>query len=215
MKKLLLIFTFLLGFILPAKADVMPYYVNSLNTNSIGVYQAENTIKVYKEPNEHSQLLLDVTWDSQNFNSSDISASNLFAIYLPKKNLAFLTVVDENDGEDWVQISYNKNGAQLGWVKKSDDYRFMNWRTFFNLYGRKYGLYYMKDAPESTKIMYGSCADDAKQIDKITLAKNVKVTSVNGNWILVVAFDIDNTQKIGWIKWRDISGEIYLFPNIK
>ena len=37
MKKILIIFTFLLSFILPAKADVMPYYVNSINTNSIGV----------------------------------------------------------------------------------------------------------------------------------------------------------------------------------
>lgn len=215
MKRFLAIFVFLLSYILPANADVMPYYVNSINTNSIGVFQAANNIKVYKEPNEHSKLLLDISWDQENFNSTDVSASNLFVIFLQKKNLAFLTVIDENDNEDWVQISYNKNGTQLGWVKKDDDYRFMNWRTFFNIYGRKYGLYYMKDAPEASKIIYGSCADDSKEIGKITLAKNVKVTSVNGNWILAVAYDIENTQKIGYIKWRDISGEIYLFPNIK
>jgi hypothetical protein len=215
MRKIFLIFVFLLNFILPVNADVMPYYVNSLNTNSIGVYQASNRIKIYKEPNENSQLLLDVSWDSKNFNSPDVSASNLFVVFLPKKELALLTVIDENDGEDWVQISYNQNGAKLGWVKKDDDFRFMNWRTFFNLYGRKYGLYYMKDAPEESKTIYGSCADDAKEIGKITLAKNVKLTSVSGNWILVVAYDVENMQKIGWIKWRDISGEIYLFPDIK
>ena len=89
MKRFLAIFIFLLSYILPANADVMPYYVNGLNPNSIGVYQAANNIKVYKEPNEHSKLLLDVSWDSQNFNSSDVSASNLFVVFLQKKELSF------------------------------------------------------------------------------------------------------------------------------
>lgn len=215
MKKNFIIFIFLLGFILPVKADVMPYYVNNLNANSIGVYQASNNIKIYKEPNENSELLLDVSWDAQNFNCSNVSASNLFVVFLQKKNLAFLTVVDENDNEDWVQIIYNRSGVKTGWIKKEDDYRFMSWRTFFNLYGRKYGLYYMKDAPEESKVIYGSNADDAQSIGKITLPQTVKLTSVNGNWLLIIAFDIDKQQKIGWIKWRNISGEIYLFPDVK
>jgi len=213
-KKFLVIFAFLLNIILPAKADVMPYYVNNINTNSIGVYQASNKIKVYKEPNTSSTLLLDVDWNSEDFNCKDISASNLFAVFLPKRDLALLTVIDENDNEDWVQIVYNKSGAKTGWVKKDDAFRFMNWRTFFNLYGRKYGLYYMKDAPEESKIIYGSSSNEGKQIGKVLMAQKIKVTSVNGNWALVVAFDVDKMQKIGWIKWRNISGEIYLFPDI-
>ena len=215
MKKLLIILAFLLITILPARADVMPYYVNNINTNSIGVYQAPTQFKIYKEPNEHSKLLLDVSWDYKSFSCPDISASNLFVVFLPKKELAFLTVIDENDNQDWVQISYNQNGAHLGWVKKDDDFRFMNWRTFFNLYGRKYGLYYIKDAPDDTKIIYGTNAEDSKQIGKITYPQNVTLTAVKGNWLLIVAFDVDRTQKIGWIKWRNLSGEIFLFPNIK
>ena len=206
---------FLLSSILPASADVMPYYVNNINTNSIGVFQAPSQFKIYKEPNENSKLLLDVSWDYKSFNCPDVSASNLFVVFLPKKELAFLTVIDENDNQDWVQIAYNQNGAHLGWVKKDDDFRFMNWRTFFNLYGRKYGLYYIKDAPEDTKIIYGSNVEDSKQIGKITYPQTLTLTAVKGNWLLVVAFDVDKTQKIGWIKWRNISGEIYLFPNIK
>ena len=215
MKKFLIIFIFLFSLILPANADVMPYYVNNINTNSIGVYQAPKNIKIYKEPNENSTLLLNVNWDSTTFNCPDVSASNLFVVFLPKKELAFLTVIDENDGEDWVQVIYNKNGTKTGWVKKDDELRFMNWRTFFNIYGRKYGLYYMKDAPEESKSIYGSTADDAKPIGKITLAQTLKATSINGLWVLIIAFDIDRSQKIGWINWRSVSGEIYLFPDIK
>lgn len=215
MKKIFVICTFLLSFILPANADVMPYYVNNVNTNSIGVYQAPNNIRVYKEPNEHSQLLLEVFWDVKTFNCLDVSASNLFVVFLPKKDLAFLSVVDENDNQDWVQIVYNKGGSQAGWVKKDDEFRFMNWRSFFNLYGRKYGLYYMKDAPDFSKDIHASTDDLSQSIGKITLPQTVKLTSVKGNWFLITAFDIDKTQKIGWIKWREINGEIYLFPNIK
>lgn len=215
MKKLLLVLAFLFFINLPVNADVMPYYVNNINPNSIGVYQADKVIKIYKEPNLKSPVLLEVNWDSANFNCSDVSASNLFVVFLQKKELAFLTVIDENEGEDWVQVAYNKNGSKTGWLKKDDEFRFMNWRTFFNLYGRKYGLYYFKDAAPESKLIYGSPVDDAKEIGKITLIQNLKLTNVSGNWILVIAFDIDKMQKIGWIKWRNLSGNIYLFPDIK
>lgn len=195
-----------------ANADVMPYYVNNINPNSIGVYQADNNIKIYKEPNTNSKLLLNVTWDGKSYNCADVSASNLFVVFLPKKDLAFLTVVDENDNQDWVEVSYSN---QVGWVKKDDDFKFMSWRTFFNLYGRKYGLYYMKDAPSDCKKIYGSNVEGAQEIAKITFPQNVQLTSVKGNWLLVVALDVDRTEKIGWLKWRNISGEIYLFPDIK
>lgn len=215
MKKFLVILAFLINFILPAKADVIPHYVDNINPNSIGVYQAPNSIKVYQEPNINSPLLLDVTWNCNSYNSADVSSSNLFAVYLQKRNLAFLTVLDENDGEDWVQIAYNKDGPQTGWIKKDEDFRFMTWRTFFNLYGRKYGLNYLKDAPEEAKVLYSNCADDAQQVGHIMYTQNVKLTAVKGNWILAVVMDVDRTQKIGWIKWRNISGQIYLFPSLK
>lgn len=215
MKKLLLIFTFICNLFLVAKADVMPYYVNSINSNSIGVYQASNNIKIYKEPNVNSPVLLNVNWDTKSYSCADVSASNLFVVFLPRKDLAFLTVIDENDNQDWVQISFNENGQKLGWIKKEDDFKFMSWRTFFNLYGRKYGLYYMKDAPDDAKVIYGSNVEGAQEIGKIKFSQKVKLTTVKGNWALVVAFDVDRTEKIGWIKWRNISGEIYMFPDIK
>lgn len=212
MKKFLIILTFIFSLFLPAKADVMPYYVNNIDSNSIGVYQASNNIKVYQEPNENSKLLLSASWDKKTYNCPNVSVSNLFVVFLPQKDLAFLMVTDET--EEWVQVVYNRNGNQKGWIKKDDDYKFLNWRIFFNLYGRKYGVYYLKDAPDETKIMYGSNTEDGKQISKINLAQNIKLTTVKGNWLLVSAFDMDKIQKIGWIKWRNTDGEIYLFPDI-
>ena len=73
----------------------------------------------------------------------------------------------------------------------------------------------MKDAPEFTQSMYGSNSDDAQKIDKINLPQTLKMTAIKGNWLLVNVFDMDKLVKIGWIKWRNTSGEIYLFPAIK
>lgn len=213
MKKFFITVAFLFSLILPVNAEVMPYYVSSINTSSIGVYQASNTIVVHQEPNEKSSILLDVYWNGKIFKNSDVSASNLFIVFAQPKELAFLQVVDET--EDWVQIVFNKNGEQRGWVKKDDEYRYMNWRTFFNLYGRKYGVYYMKDAPECSKNIYGSNVDDAQSIGMINYPQTIRITAVKGNWLLVNVFDMDKLQKIGWVKWRSVSGEVYLFPAIK
>lgn len=216
MKKLLatfIIFFGLLAATLPARADVMPYYINNISTNSIGVYQANKEVKIYKEANENSELLLDVYWDSKAYNCAEVSVSNLFIVFKQSKELAYLQVVDET--EDWVEVTFNKGGYQKGWVKKTDPFRFLNWRVFFNQYGRKYGVYYLKDAPEMSKSLYGSNVEQGQKIGVINMPQMIKMTTVKGNWLLIQVYDLDRIQKIGWIKWRNTNGEIYLFPNIK
>lgn len=213
MKRLLILIAFLLGLTSYANADVMPYYVNNINTDSIGVYQASHDVKIYKEANENSRLLLNMYWDEKTFECPDVSASNLFIVYLPKKDLAFLVVTDET--EEWVQVVYNRSNGARGWLKKDDVYKFMNWRMFFNMYGRRYGVYYLKDAPEESKVLNSANAESSQNIGMINIAQKINLTTAKGNWLLVTAFDMDKTQKIGWIKWRDISGEIFLFPDIK
>lgn len=212
MKKILILLALIFG-ITAAKADVMPYYVNNINPNAIGVYQASHDIKIYKEPNENSTLLLSLNWDSKNFNSPDISASNLFAVFLPKKDLAFFLVADEN--ENWVQVIFNRDNSLTGWIKKDDEFKFSNWRTFFNNYGRKYGIYYFKDSPEAAKTIYSSSDENGQVLGRIKLPEIIKLTAARGNWLLISVYDIEKIQKIGWIQWRNTNGEIYLFPAIK
>lgn len=214
-KKLFLALIFLFCLFLPANADVMPYYVNNINSNSIGVYQISNKVQIYKEANDKSPILLTVNWDEKTYDCPNVSASNFFLIFQPKKNLAFLTVIDESEDANWVQVVYDKNNDFKGWIKKDDEFKFMNWRTFYNLYGRKYGLYYLKDAPEETKTIFSANVEGSQNIGKIKLPQSIKLNSVKGNWLLVVVYDIDKYEKIGWVKWRSISGNIYIFPNIK
>ena len=88
-------------------------------------------------------------------------------------------------------------------------------RSFTNDYGRKYGLTYLSGTPETSKSLYGSTEENSKIIASVTLAKAIKLTSISGNWVLAIIYDIDHSQKIGWLKWRETNGKVYLFPNIK
>ena len=213
MKKILFSLFLLIGLMLPAKADILPYYTDSIPQRAIGVYQADSKITVYEKPDEKGKVLLEVFWNKDFYSNKEVSPGNLFLAYVPRKELGLLTVMDENP--DWIEITYDKKSPQRGWVKKSDKFRFMNWRTFYGLYGRKYGVYYMKDVNERSKNIFSSKEDDAQKLGTIKLPQKIKMTAIKGNWLLVNVFDFDKLHKIGWIRWRDTKGQIFLFPEIK
>lgn len=213
MKKIFLLIFAVMFSLSAVFADVNPYSINDINQNSIGVYQAGNNIKIYKEPDEKSEVLMNILWNETGLTSSPVKAEDVFVAFYPKKNLGFLTVVDESNDLEWLQISYQKD--KTGWIKIDDPYKYSNWRNFLNDYGRKYGLVYLKGTPESVKKLHGSPEETSKIISSITLAKAIKLNNVSGNWLLAIIYDIDNTQKIGWINWRTKEGQIFLFPAIK
>ena len=72
---------------------------------------------------------------------------NLFSVLLPKKELSFVYATDMD--EDFVQVIYNKQNKASGWVYKEDNFQFLPWITFYNMYGRKYGLRILKESPNS------------------------------------------------------------------
>lgn len=210
MKKIFLLLVLFLFGALSAKADVMPYYTNRINPASVGVYQATNSFKVYQKPDEKSKILVEGSFDYKNYNCP-ISTGEMFVVFIQLKELAFFQVIDED--EEWYQISYGDN--LKGWIKKEDSGRFLNWRAFYNLYGKKYGLYYMKDAPDCTKHLHSAGDENSQVVSSLNLVQMVKLTAIKGNWAVVSILDMDKITKIGYINWRSSNGEIYLFPAIK
>lgn len=214
MKKLLFILAIL--FLIPLKCfctDVIPEYINIENTNTLGLYQAPNEIVLYKEPDESSNLIHSVSWIGSKIFPEAVKPQNLFVVYMPDRNLGLLAVVDET--EDWVQVIYNNSTGAKGWIKKDDPYRFMSWIMFYNMYGRKYGLKLLKEAPEESKILHVSTDETSQTVGTINMPQKINLTAIRGNWALVSVFDIDKTPKTGYVKWRSDSGVKYYFPNIK
>lgn len=214
MKKRLLILAILL--MLPIKAysaDVIPQYVSIQQTNTLGLYQAPNEIILYKEPSEASTLIHSISWIGEKIFPESVKPQDSFVVYVPSKNLAYLAVTDET--EDWVQVIYNNSTGAKGWIKKDDPYRFSTWVMFYNMYGKKYGLNLLKEAPTSAKDLHVSTDDKSQVVGTINMPKKINLNLVRGNWALVSVMDIDRTPKTGYIRWRSDKGVKYYFPAIK
>lgn len=193
--------------------DIIPVRPNVTQTTTIGMYQVGDDVKIYKEPNEDSQILYRVRWNNDEFFPSEIGFDNFFTVFLPKKNLALVSVTDFND--DWVEIIYNNSTAQTGWIKKDDPYKFMTWINFYNTYGKKYGLVLLKSAPEACKDIKAQTEDLAKTISTMNYPQKINLNVIRGNWALVSVFDLDKTPKTGYVRWRSDNGVRYFFPDIK
>lgn len=193
--------------------DIIPVRPNVTQTTTIGMYQVGDDVKIYKEPNEDSQILYRVRWNNDEFFPSEIGFDNFFTVFLPKKNLALVSVTDFND--DWVEIIYNNSTGQTGWIKKDDPYKFMTWINFYNTYGKKYGLVLLKSAPEACKDIKAQTEDLAKTISTMNYPQKINLNVIRGNWALVSVFDLDKTPKTGYVRWRSDNGVRYFFPDIK
>ncbi len=208
MKKFLIILC--LFFMMPVLADTMPFYMNSIPKNAIGMYQTGENITFYSHPEANSAVIkkLDFSYDPNTM------PDNVFAVLLNEKKLGFLYVSDIGD-DGWVEVIYDKITGAKGWVQTEDRFQFLPWLSFYNMYGRKYGLRILKDAPDEIETLHAKSEDLSQNVATLRFVKQIKLTVIRGNWALVSVVDIDKTPKTGYMKWRGTDGTIYAFPNIK
>lgn len=208
MKKFLIILC--LFFMMPVLADTMPFYMNSIPKNAIGMYQTGENITLYSHPEANSAVIkkLDFSYDPNTM------PDNVFAVLLNEKKLGFLYVSDIGD-DGWVEVIYDKITGAKGWVQTEDRFQSLPWLSFYNMYGRKYGLRILKDAPDEIETLHAKSEDLSQNVATLRFVKQIKLTVIRGNWALVSVVDIDKTPKTGYMKWRGTDGTIYAFPNIK
>ena len=208
MKRLIIVFLMMLA--LPVFADTMPFYMNSIPRGTIGLYQTDESVTLYSEPEANSNVIkkMEFTYKPETMPDS------VFALLINEKKLGFLYVSDIGD-DGWVQVIYDKHTGAKGWVLTSDRMQFLPWLNFYNLYGRKYGLRLLKDTPDEIEVLHAKSEDDSQTISKLNYIKQIKLTAMRGNWALVSVFDLDKVPKTGYLKWRSSEGVIYAFPNIK
>lgn len=211
MKKFLItLFSMIIGMV-PAFADIQPWNMDDIPKNVIGMYQATTSIKLYAKPDLKSDIIFDKSWHYKQPLDKDFET--LFAIFLPNKELSYLYVTDVD--EDWVEILYDKKNNLRGWIKKEDEFQFLPWISFYNLYGRKYGLRIFKDSPDSIKEIYSGTETTSQLLGKIKVPRAIRLTTIKGNWALVSVLDADRIPKTGFVRWRSKDGEIYMFPIMK
>ena len=208
MKKFLIILFMLIC--MPVLADTMPFYVNSVPKEAIGVYQTGREVVLYSHPDANSDVVKRFEFSYK----ADTMPSNVFAVLLNEKELGLMYVTDIGD-EGWVEVIYDKITGAKGWVITEDRMQFLPWINFYNLYGRKYGIRFMKDAPKDLQVLRAKSEDLSQTVSKLNYVKMMKLTKVQGNWALVTVKDMDEIPKTGFLKWRNSDGTIYAFPDIK
>lgn len=214
MKKIILFIAVFLGLVLPTfAADVMPDTVNLIRTNTLGVYQVSSPIVLYTKPDENSEIKTVIKFSKTALEPVNLVFSDVFVVYKADKELALMAVTDEND--DWVEVIYDNVTGKTGWLKKDDPYKFSTWVNFYTMYGKKYGLYILKGAPESVKDIHGSPDETSKIISVINYPIKMNLNVIRGNWALLSILDVDKTPKTGFIRWRSKDGVKFLFPDIK
>lgn len=197
-------------FMLPVFADVMPFYINSIPKDAIGMYQTGENITIFSEPEANAKTIKKFDFS---YNPSSMP-DGMFALLLNEKKLGFLYVSDIGD-DGWVEVIYDRHSGARGWVLTEDRFQFLPWLSFYNMYGRKYGLRLLKDTPDEIEVLHAKSEDLSQNIGKLNYVKQIKLTAIRGNWALVSVFDIDKTPKTGYLRWRSNEGKIYAFPNIK
>lgn len=214
MKKIFLTLFLLLFTAIPTLAEkVMPDKTDLKNTRTIGVYQVSNEIVLHKDYDENSDVIKTIKWNKNEILPENLTFHDVFVVFIPNKSLALMQVTDET--EDWVEVIYNNTTGEKGWLKKDDPYKFATWTNFYNMYGKKYGLYILKGAPECVKNMKSSPDKQSQTVDTMNLPSKINLNVIRGNWALVSILDMDKTSKTGYIKWRSDDGVKYLFPDIK
>ena len=208
MKKIFVLISLL--FILPVFADVMPYYMESIPKEAIGMYQTGENITILSHPEANSKVIKKFDFSYK----PETMPDSVFAVLLNDKKLGFLYVTDIGD-EGWVEVIYNRQTGARGWVKTEDRLQFLPWLSFYNMYGRKYGLRLLKDTPDEIEVLHAKSEDLSQNVGKLRFVKQIRLTAVRGNWALVSVVDIDQAPKTGYMRWRSNDGVIYAFPNIK
>lgn len=212
MKKLLLVFLFFFIHNI-AHASYLPNYMNSVSNWGIGAVVAPREFSLYEKPDLNSKKTMNIKWaqDGELFCNGEECKENPFVAFVPNKNYAILSVYDEYDG--WAEV-YCGNSNERLFLKLNDNTKFYTWGQFMLAYGKKHGFYVFKDVKKEDRVLYGSPVEGGQIVDSFEIAKFITPWFVRGNWIMVKLIHWDNTQKTGFLRWRDLDGHLWGFVQL-
>lgn len=215
MKKILILFFILFSCSQMLLADVMPYYINSLRRYGIGYTKVQSPLIMRREAKLEGEILETLNFNfkeeitSCEKNKDRCEIDEVFAAYSKSKKIAFLTTLDTTEG--WNLVCFNQTERPVcGWVEEQQN-KFYSWSEFFEIFGKKYGLYLFKDLQKNDKILYGAPVKQTNSLGSIEMPKIITPWLIRGNWILVKVHDYNNQLKTGWINFRGDDGKLKLF----
>ncbi len=214
MKKIILTLFIFINICLWVKADVLPYYINSLRRYGIGYTNVKSPLVMRQTPDKEGKIMETVNFDFKGnvsclINKNRCAIEEVFSAYSTNNQIALLTTLDET--QNWSLVCFNQGENPVcGWVEEGAN-KFYNWSDFFDVFGKKYGLYLYKDLQKTDKILYAAPIKQSNTTGSIELPRKIVPWLVRGNWVLVKVYDFNNQIKTGWINFRGDNGKLKLF----
>lgn len=217
MKKIILSFFIFLNLLLIAKADVLPYYISSLRRVGIGFSEVKSPLVMRREPKIEGEILETLQFNFKEekticeINKDKCEIDGVFAAYSKSKKIAFMTTLDSSEG--WNLVCFNQSERPVcGWVEDENN-KYYTLGEFFDIFGKKYGVYLFKDLQKSDKILYAAPVKQTNTTGSLEMPKSISPWLIRGNWMLVKALDFQSKMKTGWINFRGNDGRLKLFVN--
>ena len=218
MKRVLFVIVYIFISCINVRADIIPTTSTSISHYGFGVLNMKTSFSIYSEPDEFSKVIKKVNFEEasqyQPILDKSTSLEGTVIVFVPSNSVA-LVAVESNQENGWYEIYYDQKKGLTGWVKQIDNDSFKTWRNAYYYWGKKYGLYIFRDVPEDKRRLYSQDSDTSQALESFTYAKNINFSMIRGNWMLASIFDLGNSTKIGWIRWRDDDGKHLLFPYFK
>ncbi len=212
MKKTILIICLLLFLNLKSYADYVPRYVDTERYYGNGVILIKDKIKVYEKDDENSNQ--DAIIDNETVKEAKnkkATASNTFLISIKDKQITVLPV--KYDTDEWYYICYDQSQKLFGWVKKTENIDYYDWQDFFNIYGRKYGIYIFRNVPAGYKKLYSAPDEKSTLTDSFDFPRYISLWLINKDWMLIKATTYDGITKTGWFRWRTEKKNVIALPD--
>jgi hypothetical protein len=204
---------------LPALADPQ-YFPTPALTRSIGVVDLRSPVRFYEAPSFQAPLAEELHWpNSQDaliqslHHPTPMTAHDFFLSFVPNKGMAFLPAVDDT-ANGWVKVRLPHLPEQDAWLAPpaEGDSALVDWSSFMRLYAKKYGFNWLNGISTEMKSVYLR-PEETAPLAKVTFVQGVRVLHVRGNWLLVELRDLGEERPIGWMRWRNESGDLLVWPN--
>lgn len=215
MKKIFLSFFIFISIYSLAQADVMPYYINSLRRYGVGYTKVQSPLVMRREAKTDGEILeiLNFNFKQEETtcekNKDKCEIDEVFASYSKTKKLAFMTTLDSTDG--WNLVCFNQSSMPVcGWVEEENN-PYYTISEFFEIFGKKYGIYLFKDLQKTDKILYAAPVKQTNSTGSLEMPKTINPWLIRGNWMLIKALDFQGKPKTGWLNYRGNDGKLKVF----
>lgn len=214
-----MVFSLFINHIYPINAaEYMPRDLKSINTSMIGIYAAPEEIRIYSSPDAKGELEEIIRWNIHGVEAvtEQLSSSETFLAFVPYKKYALMQVTSENENDDWVEVIYNKKTGKKGWVNNQNLDKFKTMLEFIQTYGKDHNLYFLSGIPEKYQVLYTGPDENSQTVKSFEYSsiQELEIVYISGNWMLVKASDYSKTVQVGWIRWRDNDGNLFVFPHL-